>query len=307
MAVVTADFLSGVFTNFRALWQDAFIAAQTQLFYPRVCMETTSTTLTETYNWLGTVPQMKLWIDQRQHQGQYPFNYSLTNNHYEVTIDVDRDTFLDDRLGMISPRIAQLGAEVPRFIEATAIGALDTGATAGNNSYDGVSFYNSSHLTGGNAAQTNLFTATGTTLSTIQTDFGGAKSQMRLVKDDQGRPMNLVADMVMAPPQLEQVFAQMLNASFLPLAGIGSGDNTFKGQADLGVSPYLTSATAWHLLATKFAAAKPLIYQNRQPAEFVGIDNPDHERVFERRMFSYGADTRFNIGYGWWETAIKVS
>jgi len=306
MAVVTSDFLAGVFTNFRALWQDAFLAAQATVLYPRLSLEVQSQTLTETYNWLGTVPTMKLWVDQRQHQGMYPFNYSLTNNHYEVTIDVDRDTFEDDRLGMVAPRISQLGLEAPRFADFTAVSALDAGATAGNLSYDGVTFYNASHITGSNGAQTNLYTATGQTLAFLQADFAGAKAQLRKVKDDQGRPMNQVPNIMLVPPELEQVGAQLLNASFMPIAGIGSGANTFMGQADLVVSAYLTSATAWHLLATN-QVVKPLIFQNRKAPEFVGVDRPDAPAVFEMRKFSYGVDSRFTVGYGAWETAIKVA
>lgn len=308
MAVVTSDFLTAVFTNFRAMWQDAFLAAQQEVTYPQLCMEIPSITLTETINWLGTVPIMQLWIDSRNHQAMYPFNYSLTNDHYEVTIDIDRDTFEDDRLGQIAPRIAQLGMEAPRFLDATAIAALANGATSGNNSYDGVSFYNASHLTGANAAQTNLYTATGQTLVTIQADFAGAKAQMRKVKDDQTRPMNLVPNLILAPPELEQPFRQLLNASFIPAGGVAAPmQNTFIGQADLATSAYLTAASTWHLLATKAAAWKPLIYLNRKAPEFVAVNSPNLEQVFERRMFSYGVDSRFKIGYGMWETAIKVA
>lgn len=307
MAVISTDFLSGVRTNFRALWQDAFLAAQAQAFYPRLCLEVQSTTSIESYNWLGTVPTMKLWIDSRQHQAMYPFNYSLTNNHYEVTIDVDKDTFEDDKLGMIAPRISQLGMEVPRFVEYTAIQALDTGTTSGNNSYDGVTFYNASHLTGANAAQTNLYSATGVTLIALQADFSGAKSQMRRVKDDQGRAMNLVPDIALVPPELEQTMAQLLHAASIPSTSVAAMSNTFQGQADLAVSANLSSASAWHLLATKAGVWKPLIYQNRKPAEFVAVQDPQNPQVFERRMFSYGADTRFVIGYGMWEAAVRIA
>jgi len=308
MAVVTSDFLAAVFTTFRALWQDAFLAAQQDVTYPQLCMEVQSNNLTETYNWLGTVPIMKLWIDSRQHQGMYPFNYSLTNDHYEVTVDVDRDTFEDDRLGMIAPRISQLGMEAPRFVDFTAITALAAGATSGNNSYDGVTFYNASHLTGPNAAQTNLYSATGQTLVTIQADFAGAKAQMRRVLDDQGRPMNLVPNLILAPPELEQPFRQLLFSASIPAGAVAAAmQNTFVGQADLATTPYLTSATTWHLLATRAAAWKPLIYQNRKAPEFVGVTALDNPNVFERRFFSYGVDSRFKIGYGMWETAIKVA
>ena len=308
MAVVTTDFLAGVMTEFRAIWADAFLAALGPTFYPRVAMEIPSNTLTETYNWLGDVPVMREWVDERQHGGLASYNYSLTNRHYESSIEVDRDTFEDDRLGMIAPRIKQLGMEVPRFIENTMVNLLVNGAVSGNNSYDGVTFYSASHVIGSptQAAQTNLYTGTGVTLATIQADFSGAKAQMRKVKDGEGRPMNILADFVLVAPENEQVFSQMLNASFIPAGSISAPmANTFVGQADMGVSPYVTTAT-WHLLSTKFAM-KPLIFQNRKAPEFAGVTDPSAYVVYNHRKFQYGVDCRFAGGYGSWEMAIKVA
>jgi len=306
MAVVSSDFLAGVLTSFRALYANAFLAAQMPTIYGRIAMETPSNTLTNTYNWLGTVPQMREWIDQRQRSGLHTFNYSLTNKHYEVSIEVDRDTFEDDQLGLIQPRIAQLGMEVPRFIDNTAVNALVNGAVAGNVSYDGVTFYNASHVVGGQAAQTNLYTLTGVTLALLQADFAGAKAQMRRVKDSQGRPMNLAPDLVLAAPEQEQVFRQLLTAAWIPAGAVAAPmQNTFVGQADLAISPYVTAST-WHLLATQMPV-KPLIFQNRKPAEFAAVTDPNSATVFNSRMFQYGADARFVIGYGYWECAIRVA
>lgn len=307
--VITSDFLASVFTRFRALWSDTFLAAQQEMSYPSLVMEVPSTTLTESYNWLGTVPIMKKWIDVRQHQGMYPYNYSLTNDHYEVTTDVDRDTFEDDQLGQIAPRISQLGMEAPRFLDFTAVTALDAGTTAGNNSYDAVTFYNTAHVTGVNTAgQTNRYAATGSTLVALQADFSGAKSQMRRVKDDQGRPMNLAPNLILAPPELEQPLLQLLNSSFIPAGAVAAPmGNTFIGQSQAMISAYLTSTTAWHMLATRAAAWKPLIFQNRKSPEFVGVTALDAPNVFERKFFSYGVDSRFKIGYGMWEVALLVS
>jgi phage major head subunit gpT-like protein len=306
MGIVNSDFLAALLTSFRALYADAFLAAQAPTVYPRIAMEIPSTTLTESYNWLGTVPVMREWIDQRQSGGLYPYTYSLTNKHYEATVDVDRDTLDDDRLGMISPRIRQLGMEVPRYIDNCCVVALVNGAVAGNVCYDGVVFYSASHVVGAQAAQTNLYTSTGVTLVLLQADFSGAKAQMRNVKDDQGRPMNILADFILCAPAQEQVFAQLLTAAMIPAGAVAASmSNTFIGQADMGVSPYVTAST-WHLLCTKMAV-KPLIFQNRKSPEFISLAKPDDPLAFMSRRFYYGVDTRFAVGYGLWETAIKVA
>lgn len=306
MAVVTTDYLAGVMTNFRALWQDAFLAAQQTQIRTRIAMEIPSSTLTETHNWLGTPPVMREWVDERIAEGLDTFNYSLTNRHYEATLEVDRDTMEDDRIGIFVPRVQQMGMEAPRFQDQQVVEALVNGATTGNNSYDGVTFYNASHVVGSQAAQTNLYSGTGVTLAALQVDFAGAKAQMRRVKDSRGRPMGIIPDVVVAPPELEQVFSQMLNASFIPSGSVGSMQNTFVGQASLIISPYLTDVNDWHLLATNYPV-KPLIFQLRKAPEYVAIDRIDDSFVFNFKKFRMGVDGRWIVGYGFWEMAVRVA
>lgn len=310
MPQITGDFITGMFTTFRAMFQNVFFAAEAARVSPRFMLEVQSNTLTETYAWLGTVPAMRKWVDERQHSALNAYNYSLTNDHFEVTIDIDRDTFEDDRYGLEAPRIAQLGMEAPRFMEYTALTALDQGATAGNNSYDGVTFYNSAHVVGSAGAQTNIYSSTALTsnkdLTHLAADFAGAWAQMTKLKDDQNRPMSIVPDLVVCSPDLFFLFKQLLNSTFNPVGGIGSGTNVFQGVTDLVMSPYLAADT-WHLLSTQYGAGKPLIFQNRKAPEFVGVNDPSSFNVFERRVFSYGVDTRFKVGYGMWELAVKVA
>jgi phage major head subunit gpT-like protein len=57
------------------------------------------------------------------------------------------------------------------------------------------------------------------------------------------------------------------------------------------------SGTPWFLLTTN-RSVKPIIYQERKPAEFVTKDRPEDDNVFNERMFYYGVDLRCNVGYG---------
>jgi len=43
---------------------------------------------------------------------------------------------------------------------------------------------------------------------------------------------------------------------------------------------------------------KPIIWQDRQPFDFVAKDRVDDENVFLRKEFIYGVDARHNVGYG---------
>lgn len=58
----------------------------------------------------------------------------------------------------------------------------------------------------------------------------------------------------------------------------------------------------WFLLATK-RALKPIIYQEREKAQFVAKDSPTDSNVFNNKEFVYGSDGRWNVGFGFWQMA----
>lgn len=62
----------------------------------------------------------------------------------------------------------------------------------------------------------------------------------------------------------------------------------------------------WYLLDTS-RALKPLIFQNRKSAQFTAMDQASDESVFMRKKFRYGVDARNNVGFGFWQMAIKSS
>lgn len=72
------------------------------------------------------------------------------------------------------------------------------------------------------------------------------------------------------------------------------------------VSNYVAGAGApWYLLCTK-RALKPLIYQNRKPADFVTKFDPrSSDHVFMSKEFLWGVDCRRAVGYGFWQFAYR--
>ena len=62
------------------------------------------------------------------------------------------------------------------------------------------------------------------------------------------------------------------------------------------------AGTAWYLLDAS-RAIKPLIYQNRRPAQLTSLTDLDDENVFMRDEFIWGVDARRNAGFGLWQLA----
>ncbi len=61
------------------------------------------------------------------------------------------------------------------------------------------------------------------------------------------------------------------------------------------------SGTPWFLIDDT-RSILPVIFQDRRPLKFTAKDNLDDDNVFLRNEFVYGADARYNVGYGFWQT-----
>lgn len=63
------------------------------------------------------------------------------------------------------------------------------------------------------------------------------------------------------------------------------------------------SGSPWFLLDTR-RALKPIVWQLRKKPQFVAKDDPSDDRVFMKDEFVYGADSRGNVGFGFWQMAF---
>lgn len=62
------------------------------------------------------------------------------------------------------------------------------------------------------------------------------------------------------------------------------------------------SGPAWYLI-DQSRGYKPMIWQDRKGFEFVRMDAPTDEVVFDRKQYRYGVDGRCNAGFGFWQIA----
>lgn len=62
------------------------------------------------------------------------------------------------------------------------------------------------------------------------------------------------------------------------------------------------AGASWFLV-DDMRALKPILFQDRKPYNFVRKDRPEDDNVFDRRMFKYGTDARYNVGFGFWQFA----
>lgn len=67
----------------------------------------------------------------------------------------------------------------------------------------------------------------------------------------------------------------------------------------------VTEDGAWYLLDCS-RALKPIIFQNRKSPTPAQMTDANAQKVYEDNVYSYGVDSRCNVGYGFWQMAHAV-
>ncbi|MGC8863845.1 MAG: Mu-like prophage major head subunit gpT family protein [Armatimonadota bacterium] len=265
--------------------------------YERIATIVSSESDEEVYPWLGAVPTVREFTDERMPLGLLEHSYTIRNKTWESSIAVERAAIEDDRYGQIRLRIQSLAREVKRHMDELVFTLLQDGFTS--QCYDGQYFFDTDHSSGESGTQSNKGTSQ-LDASALQ----AAITAMMKFKDDRGKVLGVVPDVLVVPPDLQWTAMELLESTYWPEEGSSTArlsSNVLKGKLDLIVSPYLTDPNDWFVLSTK-GVVKPVLMQMRTPVEFAALES-DSETGFMRDQYIYGVRARYNAGYGLWQMA----
>ncbi|MEJ5253559.1 MAG: Mu-like prophage major head subunit gpT family protein [Chthonomonadetes bacterium] len=269
--------------------------------YPRIATVIQTELPVQKYGWLGSVPAMREFVDERMPRGLRVVNYTIQDTVWESTIAVERRALEDEQIGAIRLRVQDLGREAARHKDYLVVKALLDGFT--QPCYDGQPLFSSTHSEGDSGLQSN------TTTQPLGPDsLQSAISAMMLFKDDQGVSLGILPDTLVVGPRLRWTAMELLESQVVVVKG-GTGDSTpyrnvLQGALQLVVSPYITG-NQWFVLDTS-RAVRAVILQERSDVlvEFSALEDPSvSESVFLRDVVYYGARARYGVGYGLWQTA----
>jgi len=298
--LVTRDFLEATFTGFKSLFEKSFSVAEP--LYPRLATVVDSSSDKESYNWLGNVPALREWTDERVPGALRTHEYEIPNRKYEATIEVDRETFEDDRLGQVKPRIEELALRAACHPDELVVGLLNGGFAT--ECYDGAYFFDSTHSEGDSGTQSNLLSA-----ALDAAGLEAAITAMMGFKDDQGKPLGVKPDTLLVGPDNFFTAREILNSVSIVVAGSTDVEkpagNPLSGMLNLEVSPFVEEGK-WFVMATGYPV-RPLVMQWRIRPEFTAVTNPSDEYVFSTDVFKYGVRSRLGAGYGLWYLAVGSS
>lgn len=291
--IVNKSNIESLFIGLKTIFNNAYAGAPST--WEKIATLVPSTASQEDYGWLANFPRMRKWVGDKVLKNLAAFKYSVVNDDWEATIEVDRNDIEDDRLGIYNVQAKGAGMSAKQLPDEI-VGDLPNNAFTAL-CYDGQYFCDTDHPVGG-ASVSNKGTAalSVATQAAAIASLGAARTAMRKFKDDDGRPLGVRPNVLLVPPALEDI-ARVLAMN----ENLEDGKpNPYKGTVEVVVGDWLTSDTAWFLLDTT-KPIKPFLYQERKAPVFVQQTDTSSDNVFMRKKYRYGAEARAAGGYGLWQ------
>ncbi len=280
-----------------------------EAWWTKLAVHFPSSQASETYRWLGMVPQVREWVGGRQVQPLRGNGLTILNKTWESTIRVDADELRRDKTGQMMLRVSELARRVATHPNKLLTTLIETGDAS--ECYDSFNFFDSAHAEGVSGTQSNLI-ALDVTAPTAPTEaemyaaIVKAITQMLTYRDDQGEPLNDGAAefLVMVPmgflaPTLLALSGQTLDATSNPLA---SG-KPFK--VTWVANTRLTWTSRFVVFRTD-GTARPFIFQEELPVQMQVLAEGSELEVNENQH-QYGVKAVHAAGYGMWQSACQVT
>lgn len=111
--------------------------------YKRIATIVPSSAKSNSYGWLGKLPNMREWVGPRVIQNLSEANYSILNKTFELTIGVDRDDIADDNLGVYDPLFVEMGESTTAHPDLLVWPLIKAGFST--KCYDGQNYFDTVH------------------------------------------------------------------------------------------------------------------------------------------------------------------
>ena len=279
----------GLLTNFF----EGYNSVETH--WQEVATKVPSTARSENYAWIGSIPRLRKMKGERIPKKLLEHTYTITNEEYEASIEVNHADIKDDQTGQYGIQAKSIGESAKAFPDELVFETLLPGGFT-SLCYDGQYFFDTDHPIGETGStQSNKITS-----ALDATSFQTARTMLRKMKDDFGRPtMNRNMDLLIVVPADLEATAETI---FEALVNSNGATNTLKGKARILVADWLADTNNWYLLNVS-GIIKPFVVQEREFIPFEALEEGS-ESNFMRKKNYYGTYWRGNAGYGLYQKAV---
>jgi hypothetical protein len=274
---------------------------------------------TESYGFLGQSPAMREWIGGRQAKGLRANSMSVTNKHYEATLEIAVRDARRDKTGQIRARVEEFADRSISHWASLLSTLILNGAAA--MCYDGQYFFDTDHSEGDSGTQSNAIQVDISTLPAVVHGAAAAAPSMEEMqqailagiaqilsfKDDRGEPMNENAQsfLVMVPVGLYLTALAAVSAMTTAALQQNLNPNLIPGlKVDVQMNPRLTWTDTFAVFRTD-SPIKGLIRQSETEVE-LKAKAEGSEFEFDNQAWQFGIDTWRAVSYGYWQRACKV-
>ncbi len=302
MANTPSDFPKHILTAAKATFNKEYAQPVDNTFRD-LCTEVTSTSAKEIYAAIGATAPMREWKSGRQPRELKEFGFEIVNKDWEASVRIHQNAIDDDQLGGIMLSIKDMANEATRHKGELAMQTIVAGTET--ECYDGQYFFDTDHAEGDSGTQSNKLTN-----ELTSANLAIARAKMMRFKNDKGKPMNIIADSLVVPPELEKTALELVgspNVERYVASGTDSQPtiNVHQGKYKVITNPFITDVDSWYLGCTK-RPTKPLILQNRRELRFDVLGGPEKatETWYNTGFIDMGVSARYNIGPGNWRLMI---
>jgi len=218
---------------------------------------------------------------------------------WDITVGLSHNAMMDDQTNSLESKVRSAGENFRRDMSNKCFEALDSGdsTTAYGACYDGLSFFNNSHIDEGadyQTAQDNLYS-----LDLTLNNFKTVRAAGRSFLDDRGEPVDLMHNLIVCHPDQEFEVSQITgNPQDATVAD--RAINPYSGQVSYITSAKLTSGS-WSLVDTSRQAKPVYMAVREQPNLQAAWFDPN---AGEGGMYYFKFYARYNVFYGDWRLAL---
>ncbi len=287
------------------------------LWAERIGMVMPSDMASETYGWLGAAPTLEELTGDISEEQLAKFSYTLKNVEYAKALKFAEKDMRRDKLGQIQARIGDLALKARDHWNVL----VSTLISGNGNSYDGTTFFSTTHnesgsnqanaLTNSHVAALDIATATAPTAAEAAAAITGVLGKFYELTDDKGDPINGSARSFTVMVHTAEQWASFNEAIYGKLAaGSMNRVQALNGQnglsLDLVLNPRLKSLTTKFEIFRNDGIVKPFILQEEVPLDPQTTDkNSDEYKKYRRFIFSIY--TSRAAGYGRWQSAMQAT
>lgn len=338
MFTLTLDFLHEIEDRMETISTEAYNSLLARLWWDRVASQRTSVSKRDTLVWLISTARIRRMESGQAHFEDVLKQYTQIENEFASDGLKLRKEQLEDQfngmpggegLDMARRWAADMGAQAAYWPQGLVADAIKVGETAGNISYDGVTFFNTSHPLNGVDTDDGVFAnvldpATlghetriddAITLDVAFENLAAVRTYIASIKMPNGvQPRNLQMRAILHPTALHQRVLALTSSKFIAQAAASGG-----GSADmlaiiaswgmdepleapeLGASYDGGSDTTYYIVAYQPGTGNdlgPIVYQNRENFGIIMNDGMTDAELHRAREIQWLTQGRNAVAYG---------